>query len=229
MKHNEKCDFNIVINKEDSEALNDVYEHISHCKVCLNNYIKLENILDKFKFQKKISFNVDMDSEIDNYENKPTPIFLKNIIGNELKKPLQSKMERIIVKIQDKLEVIGNYIDNLIISTNSLEPVPVRGNSNTKKDNSGVVEFYQKLKGNELIQYHLLQDGPDSILLTIKMENFSSEPLFLALRSDNKLVSSKMVDKNYVNFPKLGAGDYEIEASFDDKKSSIFIPITIVT
>lgn len=156
-----------------------------------------------------------------------TPAYLKNLVMAKLDEKTVTPLNKLIIKISDGLNVMGSYIENLFIIPESPEMIPVRSGNNNG-NSQGTLNFYLTGDDKEKINYHVVKDSNQSVMLTIKLENFKQSPGFIYLRQDQQLISSQPLKDNYVYFPRIQSGEYNLEIKFTSDKAPIVMPLAII-
>ncbi|MDH4127830.1 MAG: hypothetical protein OEV44_03690 [Spirochaetota bacterium] len=188
----------------------------------------INNINDSITSQKSVLNFLNFIENKANAENIKTPVFLKNIIKNDLNKNENSELNNVVIKISDGLKVVANYIQNMLIVPNEMIPVAVRsGIKNIQDDMMGSVNFVQILEKNKA-NYSVIKDSSESVLLTISFENEKNKPEYINLKSNEQTIYSQKLSENYVYFSKIKEGDYCIELKYQSKLDVISVPITII-
>jgi hypothetical protein len=59
--------------------------------------------------------------------------------------------------------------------------------------------------------YQVVKDGADTVMLTVKLQNYRPRPKFINLRRQGRLLQSMPLRDDFAWFSKLGVGKYEIE------------------
>jgi len=168
---------------------------------------------------------------IDSYSrghNLQTPDFLRKIVTNEFEKTVSRGIEQIIIKISGGLKIVANYVENIkIIPEENMQLAFRSGIDKTQENNQGSINFVQILEDGP-VNYNVIKDGPDSVMMTMSFEEKANKPDSINIRSLNQVVLSQRLNQNYAYFPKLKEGNYCVEFKYRSRVESFSLPILIV-
>lgn len=163
----------------------------------------------------------------------PTPAYLKQIVMNRIyaTAPVEEESS-IVIRLKDGLRLIAGHIQGLYNLTNSDEMFAVRGTGETAAATaggaSGALQFMTtEPKQGDLI-YQVVKDGNDTVMLTVKLQNYRPRPKFINLRRQGRLLQSLPLRDDFAWFSQLAVGKYEIELQNSGTVSSKKIDIHIV-
>lgn len=163
----------------------------------------------------------------------PTPAYLKQIVMNRIYATAPAEDESsIVIRLKDGLRLIAGHIQGLYNLTNSDEMFAVRGNAEaavtTPGGATGALQFMTtEPKQGDLI-YQVVKDGNDTVMLTVKLQNYRPRPKFINLRRQGRLLQSLPLRDDFAWFSQLAVGKYEIELQNSGTVSSKKIDIHIV-
>jgi hypothetical protein len=163
----------------------------------------------------------------------PTPAYLKQIVMNRIyaTAPVEEESS-IVIRLKDGLRLIAGHIQGLYNLTNSDEMFAVRGTGETATATAGgatgALQFMTtEPKQGDLI-YQVVKDGNDTVMLTVKLQNYRPRPKFINLRRQGRLLQSLPLRDDFAWFSQLAVGKYEIELQNSGTVSSKKIDIHIV-
>ena len=147
------------------------------------------------------------------YKNLSVPIYLKNIVNSyfETAKPVK-KQGAIMIYIGETMRLLNSFADHLhLLPTDDMVPVRSSGVSESMAS-PGLLQFISTSDDSEeKILYQVVKDGENSAMLTIRLQNFKVMPKLLNVKRENRLLHSFPVKVDYAYFPKMEAGQYNIE------------------
>jgi hypothetical protein len=162
----------------------------------------------------------------------PTPTYLKQIVMNRIYATAPAEEEStIVIRLKDGLKLIAGHIRDLYNLTNSDEMVAVRGNSEVAATSGGATGALQFMTSEEKqgdLFYQVVKDGNDTVMLTVKLQNYRPRPKFINLRRQGRLLQSIPLRDDFAWFSQLAVGKYEIELQNGSVASSKRIDIHIV-
>jgi len=144
----------------------------------------------------------------------PTPAYLKQIVMNRIyaEAPRESE-SAIVIRLKDGLRLIAGHIRDLYNISLGDEMVAVRstGETATSTGATGVLQFMtSEAKQGDLI-YQVVKDGSNTVMLTVKLQNYRPRPKFINLRRQGRLLQSIPLRDDFAWFSQLAVGKYEIE------------------
>ncbi|MBV6492302.1 MAG: hypothetical protein LDLANPLL_00295 [Turneriella sp.] len=141
-----------------------------------------------------------------------TPAYLKQIVKNRLYAPSPAQSENsIVIRLENGLRLIAGQIKNLYDLTNADAMVQVRTGVSTDTPTTGALQFLTSDPQMGEVVYHVVKDGKDTVMLTVKLQNYRPRPQFINLRRDGRLLQSLPLRDDFAWFAQLAMGDYEIE------------------
>jgi len=162
----------------------------------------------------------------------PTPQYLKQIVMNRIYAAApQEKESTIVIRLKDGLRLIAGHIQDLYNLTNPDEMVMVRGNTAVAENPAGATGALQFMttepKQGDLI-YQVVKDGAETVMLTVKLQNYRPRPKFINLRRQGRLLQSLPLRDDFAWFSQLAVGKYEIELQNSGTVSTKKVDIHIV-
>lgn len=161
----------------------------------------------------------------------PTPVYLKQIVMNRIYATTPVEEEStIVIRLKDGLRLIAGHIRDLYNLTNSDEMVAVRstGEAAAASGATGALQFMtSEPKQGDLI-YQVVKDGNDTVMLTVKLQNYRPRPKFINLRRQGRLLQSIPLRDDFAWFSQLSVGKYEIELQNGGSLSGKRVDIHIV-
>lgn len=162
----------------------------------------------------------------------PTPAYLKQIVMNRIYAAATAEEEStIVIRLKDGLKLIAGHIRDLYNLTNSDEMVAVRSGSEaaaTAGGATGALQFMTSEEKQGDLFYQVVKDGNDTVMLTVKLQNYRPRPKFINLRRQGRLLQSIPLRDDFAWFSQLAVGKYEIELQNGGAVSSKRIDIHIV-
>lgn len=144
----------------------------------------------------------------------PTPAYLKQIVMNRIYAEAPHESESaIVIRLKDGLRLIAGHIRDLYNISLGDEMVAVRsaGETATSTGATGVLQFMtSEAKQGDLI-YQVVKDGNNTVMLTVKLQNYRPRPKFINLRRQGRLLQSIPLRDDFAWFSQLAVGKYEIE------------------
>ncbi|HRP68290.1 MAG TPA: hypothetical protein PLY93_02040, partial [Turneriella sp.] len=127
------------------------------------------------------------------------------------------------------LRLIAGHVRNLYDLANTDQMVAVRGAIDTAVAPTGALQFMTTEANNsgELI-YQVVKDGKDTVMLTVKLQNYRPRPQFINLRRDGRLLQSLPLHEDFAWFAQLTLGEYELELLNNSLNNGKKIDIHIV-
>ena len=161
----------------------------------------------------------------------PTPAYLKQIVMNRIYATAPAEEEStIVIRLKDGLRLIAGHIRDLYNLTNSDEMVAVRstGEAVARGGATGALQFMtSEAKQGDLL-YQVVKDGNETVMLTVKLQNYRPRPKFINLRRQGRLLQSIPLRDYFAWFSQLSVGQYEIELQNTGNMSSKRVDIHIV-
>jgi len=161
----------------------------------------------------------------------PTPAYLKQIVMNRIYATAPAEEEStIVIRLKDGLRLIAGHIRDLYNLTNSDEMVAVRstGEAVARGGATGALQFMtSEAKQGDLL-YQVVKDGNETVMLTVKLQNYRPRPKFINLRRQGRLLQSIPLCDDFAWFSQLSVGQYEIELQNTGNMSSKRVDIHIV-
>lgn len=161
----------------------------------------------------------------------PTPAYLKQIVMNRIYATAPAEEEStIVIRLKDGLRLIAGHIRDLYNLTNSDEMVAVRstGEAVARGGATGALQFMtSEAKQGDLL-YQVVKDGNETVMLTVKLQNYRPRPKFINLRRQGRLLQSIPLRDDFAWFSQLSVGQYEIELQNTGNMSSKRVDIHIV-
>jgi len=201
-------------------------------ELLLNSFIKENNraavqlFLDLLYFKTK-----------DNQTKTNTvPLHLKNFVMESMDKDVVKRKsaltEKIVLRIKNGIEIIGNHLEDLLVIEPTLSATPIRSGVNKSGElkSAGAIQFYINLNEDEKLVYNIVKDQSNSVMLTVKLQNFNTLPKFMNLMEHGKIISTFPLQKDYAYFQRVEPGDYEIQLKYTGNKTNhvnSVIPIQI--
>lgn len=142
---------------------------------------------------------------------RPTPEYLKVIVANKLAQEKEkTDSTSIVILMKNGVRLLTGALENVIMSDGSI-PVATRSTLAPEKTDTGALEFMfgENEVGN--VHYQVVQDGPETVMLTVRLENFPALPKFVNLKKFNRTLHSFSMKGNSAYFGQLYAGYYSIE------------------
>lgn len=162
----------------------------------------------------------------------PTPTYLKQIVMNRIYATATTEEEStIVIRLKDGLKLIAGHIRDLYNLTNSDEMVAVRSAGEaaaTAGGATGALQFMTSEAKQGDLFYQVVKDGNDTVMLTVKLQNYRPRPKFINLRRQGRLLQSIPLRDDFAWFSQLAVGKYEIELQSGGAVSSKRIDIHIV-
>ncbi|MDH5720451.1 MAG: hypothetical protein OEZ13_07475 [Spirochaetia bacterium] len=141
---------------------------------------------------------------------KKTPDYLKNIAFERLKSEKTSS-ERFYIKIKNGIKLIGEFADNLFVIPQTAEAAAFRSALPVEHEAlPSSLSFYTK-NDKERILYHAVQDGPNTVMISIKIQNFSPGLKTINLRKEGRILRSHSAKDDTAYFSRISPGLYYIE------------------
>ncbi len=161
----------------------------------------------------------------------PTPTYLKQIVMNRIYASAPAEEEStIVIRLKDGLRLIAGHIRDLYNLTNSDEMVAVRstGEAAAAGGATGALQFMTSEPKQGDLFYQVVKDGNDTVMLTVKLQNYRPRPKFINLRRQGRLLQSIPLRDDFAWFSQLAVGKYEIELQNSGNMSGKRIDIHIV-
>ena len=148
-------------------------------------------------------------SEQTSYVNLETPQYLKNIIADRLESARNlNEKKGVVIRIKEGLQLVGAFIDNVFHLPEQSEAFAVRSAVDVAENNAGTLQFYSVHENDQKILYQMVQDGPGTVMLTVKLQDFRPLPKLMKIKKQERLIYSFPVKEDFAYFPQLSAGDY---------------------
>ncbi|MDH5717068.1 MAG: hypothetical protein OEZ22_05465 [Spirochaetia bacterium] len=149
-------------------------------------------------------------------KQKKVPEYLKQIIANRLenesKESSKKTSDKFIIKIKDGLQLISGMAENLFLLPERADAASFRSAAHAEQENYPTsLNFFTKDENNEILLYQAVQDGPGTVMLTIKLQNFAKIPKIINLKKENRILHSYALKEEHAFFPHIIPGDYEVE------------------
>lgn len=161
----------------------------------------------------------------------PTPAYLKQIVMNRIYATAPVEEEStIVIRLKDGLKLIAGHIRDLYNLNHSDEMVAVRGAdvSTTAGGATGALQFMTSEEKQGDLFYQVVKDGNETVMLTVKLQNYRPRPKFINLRRQGRLLQSIPLRDDFAWFSQLAVGKYEIELQNGSSTQSKKIDIHIV-
>lgn len=163
----------------------------------------------------------------------PTPTYLKQIVMNRIyANAPQEEESTIVIRLKDGLRLIAGHIRDLYNLTNSDDMVAVRSSSEALAAQSGqptgALQFMTSEEKQGDLLYQVVKDGNDTVMLTVKLQNYRPRPKFINLRRQGRLLQSMPLRDDFAWFSQLAVGKYEIELQNSGNVAGKRIDIHIV-
>jgi hypothetical protein len=162
----------------------------------------------------------------------PTPHYLREIVMNRIYATAPQEAEStIVIRLKDGLRLIAGHIRDLYNLSNTDDMVAVRSSGELAAQTTGVAGALQFMtsepKQGDLF-YQVVKDGKDTVMLTVKLQNYRPRPKFINLRRQGRLLQSIPLRDDFAWFSQLAIGQYEIELQNPGSASSKRVDIHIV-
>lgn len=144
----------------------------------------------------------------------PTPAYLKQIVMNRIYAETPHEQEStIVIRLRDGLRLIAGHIRDLynITSADGMVPVRSTGEVTQGATPTGALQFMTSEANQGSLVYQIVKDGTDTVMLTIKLQNYRPRPKFINLRRQGRLLQSMPLRDDFAWFSQLAVGKYEIE------------------
>jgi hypothetical protein len=146
----------------------------------------------------------------------PTPVYLKQIVMNRIyAEAPQDGESTIVIRLRDGLRLIAGHIRDLYNITNPDDMVAVRSASDQTTaqagNPTGALQFMTSEANQGDLVYQVVKDGADTVMLTVKLQNYRPRPKFINLRRQGRLLQSMPLRDDFAWFSQLAVGKYEIE------------------
>ena len=160
----------------------------------------------------------------------PTPEYLKKIVMSRLYSEIPRENENtIVVRLKEGLRLIAGHVKQLYELSNPDAMVAVRGDLNaTQNSATGALQFMTQEKDHGELYYQIVKDGRESVMLTVKLQNYRPRPKFINLRKEGRLLQSVPLKEDFAWFSQLGIGDYEVELKNSSSMPGTKVDIHIV-
>lgn len=163
----------------------------------------------------------------------PTPAYLKQIVMNRIYATAPAEEEStIVIRLKDGLRLIAGHIRDLYNLSNSDEMVAVRSSGDgaiaANAPATGALQFMTTEPKQGDLFYQVVKDGNDTVMLTVKLQNYRPRPKFINLRRQGRLLQSIPLRDDFAWFSQLAVGKYEIELQNAGTTSGKRIDIHIV-
>jgi hypothetical protein len=146
----------------------------------------------------------------------PTPAYLKQLVMNRIYATAPAEDEStIVIRLKDGLRLIAGHISDLYNLSNSDEMVAVRSSGDTavtaNSPATGALQFMTTEPKQGDLFYQVVKDGNETVMLTVKLQNYRPRPKFINLRRQGRLLQSIPLRDDFAWFSQLSVGKYEIE------------------
>jgi len=145
----------------------------------------------------------------------PTPVYLKQIVMNRIYAQTPQEGEStIVIRLRDGLRLIAGHIRDLYTIINPDDMVAVRSaadQASAQANPTGALQFMTSEANQGDLVYQVVKDGADTVMLTIKLQNYRPRPKFINLRRQGRLLQSMPLRDDFAWFSQLSVGKYEIE------------------
>lgn len=163
----------------------------------------------------------------------PTPAYLKQIVMSRIYATAPAEEEStVVIRLKDGLRLIAGHIRDLYNLSNSDEMVAVRSTGETgiaaNAPATGALQFMTSEPKQGDLFYQVVKDGSDTVMLTVKLQNYKPRPKFINLRRQGRLLQSIPLRDDFAWFSQLSVGKYEIELQNAGTTSGKRIDIHIV-
>lgn len=163
----------------------------------------------------------------------PTPVYLKQIVLNRIYAEAPQETEStIVIRLRDGLRLIAGHIKDLYNITNADDMVAVRSSSEASVSQAGqptgALQFMTSEANQGDLVYQVVKDGNDTVMLTVKLQNYRPRPKFINLRRQGRLLQSMPLRDDFAWFSQLSVGKYEIELQNAGNVSGKRVDIHIV-
>lgn len=160
----------------------------------------------------------------------PTPPYLKQIILDKIYAAVPQTVEpEIVIRLRDGLRLIAGHLEGLFQMATADDMVPVRSAATVSAQQpTGVLQFLLKDAEQGKMIYQIVKDGKDTVMLTIKLQDYHPRPKFINLRRQGRLLQSLPLRDDFAWFSQLSAGKYELELQNGSNSTSRRVNIHIV-
>ena len=146
----------------------------------------------------------------------PTPVYLKQIVMNRIYADAPQEGEStIVIRLRDGLRLIAGHIRDLYNITSPDDMVAVRSGADQAlarvSNPTGALQFMTSEANQGDLVYQVVKDGADTVMLTVKLQNYRPRPKFINLRRQGRLLQSMPLRDDFAWFSQLAVGKYEIE------------------
>ncbi|MCS6972310.1 MAG: hypothetical protein N2Z22_02575 [Turneriella sp.] len=143
----------------------------------------------------------------------PTPPYLKQIVLDKIYAAVPQTAEpAIVIRLREGLRLIAGHLEGLFPIATADDMVPVRSAATVSAQQpTGVLQFLLKDAEQGKMIYQIVKDGKDTVMLTIKLQDYHPRPKFINLRRQGRLLQSLPLRDDFAWFPQLAAGKYELE------------------
>lgn len=133
----------------------------------------------------------------------------------------QTKPKKIFIVMGETLKLLGGFWENAQV-------IPAYGMSLrhpfNQENMNQVLKFKLPYSENLTedqgeVLYQVMRDGKDNLLLTVGIENCHPKPQVVSLKREGRLLHSYPVRENWLYFPQLTFGTYEME--FKDREGQL--------
>jgi hypothetical protein len=163
----------------------------------------------------------------------PTPAYLKQIVMNRIYAEAPQEGEStLVIRLRDGLRLIAGHIRDLYTITSPDDMVAVRSGTDQSVaqagNPTGALQFMTSDPNHGDLVYQVVKDGVDTVMLTVKLQNYRPRPKFINLRRQGRLLQAMPLRDDFAWFPKLAIGKYEIELQNAGTASGKRVDIHIV-
>lgn len=155
------------------------------------------------------------------YNTRPllkTPEYLKEIVMKRIYReiPAKSGENSIVIRIKEGLQLISGHLENVFLLPVHGEAVAVRSSLLTDSTaDHGVLQFFSQEPDIGQLIYQVVQDSSETVMLTVKLQNYRPRPKFINIRKSGRLMQSFPMLEDFAYFSQLTTGDYQIELKND--------------
>lgn len=145
----------------------------------------------------------------------PTPAYLRQIVMSRIYAETPQEGEStIVIRLRDGLRLIAGHVRDLYSITSADDMVAVRSGSEQAMQAdkaTGALQFMTSEAQRGDLVYQVVKDGLETVMLTIKLQNYRPRPKFINLRRQGRLLQSMPLRDDFAWFSQLSLGKYEIE------------------
>ena len=179
----------------------------------------LENVISS-RSQIGFFFDIINDKILEKKKVKitKTPLYLTNIVEAHFNRiesqKNSSKVAKILIKLGDGLKMMNGQIEEFFNLPANEDTVKVRSALTSAEgavNNTNALHFFSKEEEDQKILYQVVKDGLNSVMLTIKLQDFRNLPKLINLKRQNRLIHSYVLKEDFAFFQELSPDIYMIE------------------